>query len=128
MNKRNPPVEVNLPEYAAEVDELNFDDDKPTIDSDDLHRNENVLTTQNDGLTEASQPGQGPTYDDLTPETLIREDGARSPRESDSSNASATDKSLSIVNESEIGAGRGLDEAELAELDPVHMNKVPPKK
>jgi hypothetical protein len=69
------------------------------------------------GLTEASQPGQGPTNDDLTPETMIPEDGARHPFERGHYLAADTD--LEIVDAQHIGAGGGLDEAEEARLDPL---------
>ena len=78
---------------------------------------------RNAGLTEASQPGQGPTNDDLTPETLILEDGARSQYEREQGNLDPVDKSLSIVSGSDIGAGGGLDEAELARINPVSRKK-----
>src|SRR5690554_5166736 len=38
------------------------------------------------GLTEAAIPGQGPTADDAAPETLMPDDGARSPRSGAPSN------------------------------------------
>lgn len=69
------------------------------------------------GLTEASRPGQGPTDDDLTPETLIREDGARSPFEAGS--GGAADRQLGVVGAGDIGAGGGLDEAEEGRAHPL---------
>jgi hypothetical protein len=60
------------------------------------------------GMTGGSRPGGGPTADDLAPETLIPED-----------RPNAADGQLRTVDESEIGAGTGLDEAELAEVEPV---------
>ena len=57
--------------------------------------------------------------DDLEQEMLIREDGARDAKEAAQSPNSAADWDLSLVDEDEIGAGTGLDEAELAEIDPV---------
>ncbi len=69
------------------------------------------------GLTEASQPGQGPTNDDLAPETLIREDGARHPFEPGQD--MPADQDLETVDAREIGAGGGLDEAEEARIDPL---------
>ena len=70
------------------------------------------------GLTEASQPGEGPTMDDATPETLMPEDGARSPQEARANNTPA-DQELSNVDADEIGAGDGLDEAELGRVKPL---------
>lgn len=69
------------------------------------------------GLTGASQPGQGPTDDDLTPETLIREDGARGPLEPGS--GGAADRELDVVGAGDIGAGGGLDEAEEGRVHPL---------
>lgn len=69
------------------------------------------------GLTEASQPGQGPTDDDLAPETLIREDGARSPFEA--GGYGAADGELEVVGAGDIGAGGGLDEAEEGRVHPL---------
>lgn len=70
------------------------------------------------GLTEASQPGEGPTMDDATPETLMPDDGARSPSEAGESDEPA-DQDLSIVDDDDIGAGGGLDEAELGRTKPL---------
>ena len=50
---------------------------------------------------------------------LIREDGARDAKEAAQSPDGAADWDLSLVDEDDIGAGKGLDEAELAEIDPV---------
>lgn len=69
------------------------------------------------GLTGASTDDHEPTDDDLSPETLIREDGARDAREEGEDNPA--DYDLSIVDEDEIGGGTGLDEAELADIDPI---------
>ena len=57
--------------------------------------------------------------DDLEQEMLIREDGARDAKEAAQSPDGAADWDLSLVDEDDIGAGKGLDEAELAEIDPV---------
>lgn len=69
------------------------------------------------GLGRGIQPGAEPTDDDLAPETLIHEDGARSPYEE--GDGMPADEALKIVSGAKIGAGYGLDEAELAELDPL---------
>ena len=42
------------------------------LDEDELARRAEDI-----GLTGGAEPGQGPTDDDMAPETLIREDGAR---------------------------------------------------
>jgi hypothetical protein len=61
------------------------------------------------------------TGDDLTPQVLTPEDGARDAREKGDDNPA--DYDLSIVDEDEIGGGNGLDEAELADRDPVDGNR-----
>jgi hypothetical protein len=69
-------------------------------------------------MTGASVDDHQPTDDDLSPETLIREDGARDAEEVGDGNQADWD--LSVVDENDIGGGDGLDEAELADLDPLN--------
>lgn len=57
------------------------------------------------------------TMDDLAPETLIPEDGARSA--SERGHGGPADQELSEVSEHEIGADIDLDEAEQARRDPL---------
>ena len=71
------------------------------------------------GLSGAALPGEDLNDDDLEQEMLIREDGARDAKEAAEGDDEAADWELSVVDEDEIGAGKGLDEAELAEIDPV---------
>ncbi len=59
----------------------------------------------------------GVSMDDLSPETLIDESGARSPNEP--GGKTAADWDLSIVDEADIGEGYGLDEEELAHVKPL---------
>jgi len=59
----------------------------------------------------------GVTMDDLSPETLLDETAARDPREPGGSDPA--DYDLSIVDEAEIGAGGGLDEAQEARVHPL---------
>ncbi len=66
---------------------------------------------------EESVGGSRLTDDDLAPETLFNEDGARSPAEQ-GTNAPA-DRALREVQANQIGAGDGLDEAELGRVDPL---------
>lgn len=87
------------------------------INGDPGRRLDEANETDDVGLTGASQPGQGPTDDDLTPETLIHEDGARGPLESGSGGAS--DRELDVVGAGDIGAGGGLDEAEEGRVNPL---------
>jgi hypothetical protein len=113
----------------AEADELDFERDEPTPNLEDPRSAQGYDPgARNAGLTEASQPGEGPTNDDLAKEILIAEDGARSQHEPEQGNIDPTDKTLSIVRDNEIGGGSGLDEAELAEVDPLNRRKVSRKK
>lgn len=57
------------------------------------------------------------TLDDLSPDTLLDETGGYSP--DDHSANHPIDKELSVVDESQIGGGIGLDEAELARSAPL---------
>jgi hypothetical protein len=59
----------------------------------------------------------GVSLDDLSPETLIEESGARSANEP--GGKTAADWDLSIVDEADIGEGYGLDEEELAHVKPL---------
>lgn len=124
MNRRSQSPKP-VADRPAEADELNFEDDAPTTDPDEPQDGDVIdPTVRTAGLTEASQPGEGPTNDDLTQETLILEDGARSPHEPQQGNVEPADKTLSIVRDDEIGAGSGLDEAELARAQPLNRGKI----
>lgn len=69
------------------------------------------------GMTAGSVADHQPTADDLSPETLLDESGAHSPHEA--GNGQPADSDLRVVDAAEIGGGRGLDEAELARVDPL---------
>ncbi|MFV3382169.1 MULTISPECIES: phosphotransferase system, HPr-related protein [Pseudomonas] len=58
------------------------------------------------------------TFDDLSPDTLYDQTGARDPHEPGGVGGPA-DKTLRRVQEHEIGGGVGLDEAELARSNPL---------
>lgn len=113
-------------ERPAELDELQFDDDQSSEAPEgragdqrsaaDVALHQSPARVREAGLTAAAMPEEAATDDDLSPETLIPEDGARSPDERGGD--SPNDKTLRRVAPSEIGAGSGLDEAELAEVDP----------
>ncbi len=116
------PIDDNEDRMGS-MEELDFDENEPTGKIGDLIpetelRQELPLSRERDaGLTGAAQDDHEPTDDDMSPETLIREDGARSPREAGL--GGPDDQSLSIVDEDDIGGGDGLDEAELARRDPL---------
>jgi hypothetical protein len=124
MNKPTDAARTDNSNRPAEADELNFENDQPSPGfGEESEFQEEDPSVRNVGLTEASQPGQGPTDDDLTPETLITEDGARSRDEDQQGNLEPNDKTLSVVSGNDIGAGGGLDEAELARVDPLNRQK-----
>ncbi|MND76511.1 hypothetical protein D3C80_681590 [compost metagenome] len=58
------------------------------------------------------------TLDDMSPDTLFDESGARDPYEPGTDDGPA-DKTLREVGADEIGGGIGLDEAELARSAPL---------
>lgn len=73
------------------------------------------------GMTGATTPDHESTDDDLNAETMILEDGARDANEAGEDEPADWD--LSIVDEDDIGGGNGLDEAEMAEREPVDGNR-----
>lgn len=119
------PIDDNEDRMGS-MEELDFDDE-PTgkigdLTPEDELRQELPLSREREaGLTGASTDDHEPTDDDMSPETLIHEDGARSP--SEVGLGGPDDEDLSIVDEDDIGGGNGLDEAELADLDPVDGNR-----
>ncbi|HWT68204.1 MAG TPA: serine kinase/phosphatase [Pseudomonas sp.] len=116
------PIDDNEDRMGS-VHELNFDDEQPSAKiGDELpdSEREQLMSPQRvreAGMTGASTADHQSTDDDLSPETLIREDGARDAQEIGWGNESGWD--LSIVDEDDIGAGHGLDEAEMARRDPL---------
>ncbi|MBD8592536.1 serine kinase/phosphatase [Pseudomonas sp. CFBP 8758] len=114
----------DMEDRMGQVRELDFDDtDGPTgrigdtIPADELEHLVPDERAREAGLTGASMDDHNPTDDDMSPETLIREDGARSPDEPGDSGPA--DQELSFVDEDDIGGGDGLDEEELALIDPL---------
>ncbi|QJP97564.1 MULTISPECIES: serine kinase/phosphatase [Pseudomonas] len=116
------PIDDNEDRMGS-VHELNFDDEHPGAKiGDELQDREREQRMPRErgreaGMTGASMPDHEPTDDDLSPETLIHEDGARDADELGS--GKQADWDLSIVDEDDIGGGNGLDEAELARRDPM---------
>lgn len=97
--------------------ELDFDEEEPTAEiGDEMPRGERKHRMPDERVGEAET-----TDDEMSPENLIREDGARDAREE--GEGEQADWDLSIVDEDEIGGGNGLDEAELAEREPVDGNR-----
>lgn len=115
--------------------ELSFDDDDSSDGrAGDLRPEQDILDefpperVRQAGMTGGEVPEAGPdsgvTADDLAPETLLDDNRSHSPaahRRRD-----AADTLLSSADERDIGAGGGLDEAELAReqpLDPAEWRK-----
>lgn len=116
------PIDDNEDRMGS-VRELDFDQDEPsgkigdTIAQNELEQDLPDQRVREAGLTGAATADHHSTDDDLSPETLIHEDGARSASEPGSGKPSDWD--LSVVDEDDIGGGDGLDEAELARCDPL---------
>jgi len=120
---RHPLPSEEFEERREAVEELSFEDDERRGHIGDERPEAQVKEEftpkrlREAGLTGASMPDHQPTADDLTVETLFDEDGALSPHER--GHGPPTDQKLRIVDEDEIGGGSGLDEAELARVDPL---------
>jgi hypothetical protein len=106
------------------MEELDFDQgDEPTgrigdlIPEDELEQELPDRRVREAGMTGASTADHHPTDDELDPEVLIREDGARSAKEE--GRGTPMDTQLSDVDEVDIGGGNGLDEEELAHRKPL---------
>ena len=116
------PIDDNEDRMGS-VHELDFDDEEPSAKiGDELPERERRHLLPEErvreaGMTGASTADHEATDDDLSPETLIREDGARDAHEAGEDRRADWD--LSIVGEEEIGGGDGLDEAELARRRPL---------
>jgi hypothetical protein len=130
MTQPHRPMDAPQPEDIDDIqdrmgsmEELRLDDDEPTgrigdeIPADELANDFPDERVREAGLTGASMDDHEPTDDDMSPETLIHEDGARSPREVGGN--TPLDRDLTVVDEDDIGGGDGLDEAELAQIDPL---------
>jgi len=116
------PIDDNEDRMGA-MEELDFDEEEPTarigdlIPEDELEHKIPDQRVREAGMTGASTPDHHLTDDDLDPESMIDEDGARSANEPGEDRPADWD--LSIVDEDDIGGGDGLDEAELAQFDPL---------
>ncbi|MBK5304358.1 MULTISPECIES: hypothetical protein [Gammaproteobacteria] len=111
------PIDDNEDRMGS-VHELDFDKEEPSARIGDLipekMPEERVREA---GMTGGSTDDHESTDDDMSPETLIREDGARDAREE--GEGDQADWDLSIVDEDDIGGGNGLDEEEMARRDPM---------
>lgn len=132
MNDSRRPFDAVQPEpiddnedRMGSMHELEFDEEEPSAKiGDELPDNEREQLMPRErvreaGLTGASTDDHQPTDDDMSPETLIREDGARDTHETEADERADWD--LSVVDENDIGGGDGLDEAEMAEIGRAHV-------
>lgn len=115
------PIDDNQDRMGS-MEELHFEEEETARIGDAMPENEleHLLPDSREaeaGLTGASTPDHHSTDDDLSPETLIHEDGARSPTEE--GDDEPADLEVTIVDEDDIGGGYGLDEEEMAIVDPL---------
>lgn len=115
------PRPQQIPEEA-----LDFSDDEDSLGTGEpsLQQRARPAASAEDetGLTGAATLGESEhednvSLDDLSPDTLIDDSGARSPLENGGDGA--LDEELSVVDETQVGGGFGLDEAELARSAPL---------
>jgi hypothetical protein len=105
---------------ALALDELDFSDEPPPptfgeLENDpDIESDDIFAQAREAGLTEAALPGHGPTADDLTPETLIHEDGAISPHEPGGDEAN--DQHLTVIDEGDMEGDDEIEEDDSDEL------------
>jgi len=120
------PIDDNEDRMGS-VRELDFGEEEPSGKiGDELPESERERLMPNErvreaGMTGASTDDHESTDDDMSPETLIHEDGARDAHEA--GDGDQADWDLSIVDEDDIGGGNGLDEAEMANRDPMDGNR-----
>lgn len=105
----------------AEIDELDFEEEErpskagDTPDPADVQHYRAAERAREAGLSGAAVPDDDYTNDDLTPENLIAEDGARSSKEPGGEEPAEWD----LTEKYDVGGGHGFDEAELARRDPL---------
>lgn len=128
MSEQKPhtPAEIDdIEDRMGSIEQLDFSERKDerrgrigdTVPAEDLADEFPPERAAEAGMTGGEVLGGHSTMDDLTPETLIPDDGARSP--SERGHGGPADQELTEVSEHEIGAGIGLDEAEQARQDPL---------
>ena len=112
--------------HRSDETQLDFSDDEQgrALSEPLLDRHERPAATPADepGMTGAatlseSEHEDNVTLDDLSPDTLIDDSGARSPLERGDDRP--LDEELRVVDESQVDLGIGLDEAELARSAPL---------
>lgn len=111
--------DANEDNLDAEPEGLSFEDDDAAIPpGDEIPQAEGkrALSRETEQHEESVAGGEF-TNDDLAPEVLIPDDGARSSSERGA--GTPADRTLRKVGSGEIGAGEGLDEAELGRADPL---------
>lgn len=124
MNAPEPEPIDDDNDRMGSVHPLDFDDDNgpsgrigDELPAEEAARELSAQRTREAGLTGASTADHHSTDDDLSPEVLIREDGARSPDEP--GKGKPADLDFSRNDQDHIGAGHGFDEEELAHIKPL---------
>ncbi len=112
------------PDQAEQALDFTDERDSPATGEPAPEPSERPSATPGDqpGLTGAATLGESEhednvSLDDLSPDTLLDDGGARSPLERGDNHAA--DEELSVVDETRVGGGIGLDEAELARSAPL---------
>ena len=121
------PQEIDdIEDRMGAVQPLDFDDEQPHGRAGDRQgRRYAAERVREAGMSggETLSSGEhedGISEDDLSPETLYDESGARDSDEySEESQGGPMDTELTTVNASQIGGGSGLDEAELGRVKPL---------
>lgn len=128
MNDHKPytPTEIDDTEdRMGSIEQLDFDqrrddrkgrigDEVPLEEIENEYPSERVAEA---GMTTGEVPDGDTTMDDMAPETMIKEDGARSPNER--GHGGPADQELSEVSAHSIGADVGLDEADEGRVHPL---------
>ena len=111
----------DIEDRMGSVHPLDFEKDDrrtpPRVGEEDSRNDFEAEQAREAGLTGAAMPDHQPTLDDLSPETLIDESGARDADEAGGDNP--LDRQVRVVGAREAGTGGGLDEEELALVDPL---------
>jgi hypothetical protein len=118
-NKHHVEYEEGLNEKDERVHELSFDlDQGPPSRTGDKRSRRKMREefpperVEEAGMTGGEMADHKVTADDVTPETLLDDNPSHTPAAREGRDP--LDQTLREVDESEIGAGGGLDEAELA--------------
>jgi len=126
MNRDPLPIDDNEDRMGG-MQELNFNDelfhgkDRDQQTEEDYEGQFPPERVSEAGMTEGETADHHVTLDDMTPETLLDDSGARNPNEY--GDAWPVDKELTVVSDRDIGGGVGMDEAEMGRVLPLDGEK-----